>query len=91
MSNETTTIKVHEGNYKLVMAYFILNHRTIGNSNLSFERSLYIRDYIAELTYSIITPSLQSLITCKVIFLEAKVFVLRQGRIKDMIENINDI
>ena len=82
MSNETTTIKVHKGNYKLVMAHFIFSHRTINNSNLSFERSLYIRAYIAELTYSIIIPSLQSLITCKVIFFEAKVFVLIQGRIK---------
>ena len=91
MSNETTTIKVHEGNYKLVMAHFILSHRTISNQDLSFERSLYIRAYIAELPHLIITPSLQSLITCKVIFLEAKVFVPRQGRIKDMIDNINDI
>ena len=79
MSSETTTIKIHEGNYRLVMAHFILSHRTISNQNLSFERSLYIRAYIAELAYSIITPSLQSLITCKVIFLEAKVFVPRRS------------
>ena len=91
MSNETTTIKVHEGNYRLVMAHFILGHRIISNQYLSFERSLYIRAYIAEFPHSIITPSLQSLITCKAIFLEAKVFVPRQGRIKDMIDNINDI
>ena len=91
MSSEQTTIKIHEGNYRLVMAHFILSHRTISNQNLSFERSLYIRAYIAELPYSIITPSLQSLITCKAIFLKAKVFVPRHGRIKDMINNINDI
>ena len=91
MSSEQTTIKIHEGNYRLVMAHFILGHRTISNQYFSFERSLYIRAYIAELPHSIITPSLQSLITCKAIFLEAKVFVPRQGRIKDMIENIIDI
>ena len=90
MSSETTTIKIHEGNSRLVMAHFIRGHRTISNQYLSFERSLYIRAYIAELPYSIITPSLQSLITCKVIFLVAKIFVLRQGRIKDMSKNFND-
>ena len=91
MSSEQTTIKIHERDHKLVMAHFTLGHRTISNQYLSFERSLYIRAYIAELSRSIITPSLQSLVTCKAISLEVKVFVPRQGRIKDMIDNINDI
>ena len=91
MSSEQTTMKIHEGDYRLVMTLFILCHRTISNQYLSFERSLYIRAYIAEFPHSIITPSLQSLITCKAIFLEAKVFLLRQERIKNMIDNINDI
>ena len=88
MSNETTTIKVQEGDYKLVIAHFILSHRTISNSNLSFKRSLYTRAYIAELTCSIITVSLQSLITFKVIFIRIKAIV-RNKEMRDMIRSIN--
>ena len=68
MSREQTTIKIHERDHKLVMAHFILGHRTISNQYLSFERSLYIRAYIAELftlnhhTFLTVIGNLQSYI-----------------------------
>ena len=91
MSSEQTTIKIHEGNYRLVMAHFILGHRTINNQYLSFERSLYIRALYCRTstlnyhTLFTVIDNLQSYI------LRGKSLCAKTRKDKDMIDNINDI
>ena len=80
---------MHKENHNWWWQTLVLGQRTINRLYLSFEQSLYIRAYIAEVSCSIITISLHSLVTFKGTFIQVKtLYYTMKNKRQDWIHHI---